>query len=113
MVGLVAERFQTKFKSDLRKSPRAFWTLRTECESVKRTLSTATTASIICQSLDEGHDFMDSISRAVFANLNEERFRSIITHIEHVLHDANMTKVEVTDIVLVGGSSRMPRVQQP
>ncbi|KAH0806488.1 cytoplasmic heat shock protein 70 [Histomonas meleagridis] len=91
MVNYFADRFQKKFKCDLRQSIRALRTLRTACERAKRTLSTATSASIVCDSLYEGHDFMDNISRAI---------------------DANMSKSDVTDIVLVGGSSRIPRVQQ-
>ncbi|KAH0805413.1 cytoplasmic heat shock protein 70 [Histomonas meleagridis] len=101
-----------KFKCDLRQSPRALRTLRTACERAKRTLSTATSASIVCDSLYEGHDFMDNISRAMFENLNDELFRSTMTPVAQVLRDANMSKSDVTDIVLVGGSSRIPRVQQ-
>jgi L1 cell adhesion molecule like protein len=112
MVNYFADRFQKKFRSDLRQSPRALRTLRTACERAKRTLSTAATASIICDSLYEGHDFMDNISRAMFENLNDELFRSTMTPVAQVLRDANMSKGDVTDIVLVGGSSRIPRVQQ-
>ncbi|OHT15111.1 Heat shock cognate 71 kDa protein [Tritrichomonas foetus] len=112
LVNYFADRFQKKYKSDLTKSPRALRTLRTACERAKRTLSTATTASIICDSLYEGHDFMDNISRAMFENLNDELFRSTINPVAQVLRDANMSKSDVTDIVLVGGSSRIPRVQQ-
>ena len=112
MVNYFADRFQKKFKCDLRQSPRALRTLRTACERAKRTLSTATTASIICDSLYEGHDFMDNISRAMFENLNDELFRSTMNPVAQVLKDANMSKSDVTDIVLVGGSSRIPRVQQ-
>ena len=112
LVNYFADRFQKKFKCDLRQSPRALRTLRTACERAKRTLSTATTASIICDSLYEGHDFMDNISRAMFENLNDELFRSTMNPVAQVLKDANMSKSDVTDIVLVGGSSRIPRVQQ-
>jgi L1 cell adhesion molecule like protein len=112
MVEYFAERFQKKFKKDLRSSPRALRTLRTACERAKRTLSTATNASIICDSLFEGHDFMDSMTRAMFENLNDELFRSTMTPVAQVLRDANISKSDVTDIVLVGGSSRIPRVQQ-
>lgn len=112
MVNYFADRFQKKFKCDLRESPRALRTLRTACERAKRTLSTATTASIVCDSLYQGHDFMDNISRAVFENLNDELFRSTMNPVSKVLQDANMSKSDVTDIVLVGGSSRIPRVQQ-
>jgi L1 cell adhesion molecule like protein len=112
MVNFFAERFEKKFKRDLRQSARALRTLRTACERAKRTLSTATTASIICDSLYEGHDFMDNITRAMFENLNDELFRSTIAPVGQVLRDANMSKGDVTDIVLIGGSSRIPRVQQ-
>ncbi|KAH0794068.1 cytoplasmic heat shock protein 70 [Histomonas meleagridis] len=112
MVNYFADRFQKKFKCDLRQSPRALRTLRTACERAKRTLSTATSASIVCDSLYEGHDFMDNISRAMFENLNDELFRSTMNPVAQVLRDANMSKSDVTDIVLVGGSSRIPRVQQ-
>ena len=112
MVNFFADRFQKKFKCDLRQSPRALRTLRTACERAKRTLSTATNASIVCDSLYEGHDFIDSISRAMFENLNDELFRSTLNPVAQVLQDAKMSKSDVTDIVLVGGSSRIPRVQQ-
>ena len=112
LVNYFADRFQKKYKCDMRQSPRAMRSLRTACERAKRTLSTATTASIICDSLYEGHDFMDNISRAMFENLNDELFRSTIDPVAQVLRDAKMSKSDVTDIVLVGGSSRIPRVQQ-
>ena len=112
MVNYFADRFQKKYKCDLRQSPRALRTLRTACERAKRTLSTAATASIVCDSLYEGHDFMDNISRAMFENLNDELFRSTMNPVAQVLKDAKMSKSDVTDIVLVGGSSRIPRVQQ-
>jgi L1 cell adhesion molecule like protein len=112
MVNYFAARFQKKFKSDLRQSPRVLNTLPIVCERVKQTLSIAATALIICDSLDEDHDFMDNISRAMFKNLNDELFRSTMTPVAQVLREANMAKSDVTDIVLVGGSSRIPRVQQ-
>jgi L1 cell adhesion molecule like protein len=112
MVDYFADRFQKKFKCDLRESPRAVRTLRTACERAKRTVSTAANASILCESLYQGHDFMDNISRAMFENLNDELFRKCMGPVAQVLKDANMSKSDVTDIVLVGGSSRIPRVQQ-
>jgi L1 cell adhesion molecule like protein len=112
MVEYFAGRFEKKFHCDLRKSPRALRTLRTACERAKRTLSTATSASIICDSLYEGHDFMDNMTRAMFENLNDELFRSTMQPVAQVLKDSGLGKSDVTDIVLVGGSSRIPRVQQ-
>ena len=112
LVNYFADRFQKKYKCDLCQSQRALRTLRTACERVKKTLSTSTTALIMCDSLYEGHDFMDNISRAMFENLNDELFRSTINPVAQVLKDAKMSKSDVTDIVLVGGSSRIPRVEE-
>jgi L1 cell adhesion molecule like protein len=112
MVDYFADRFQKKFKTDLRESPRALRTLRTACERAKRTLSSAANASIMCESLYQGHDFMDNISRAMFENLNDELFRSCMNPVQQVLRDAGVSKGDISDIVLVGGSTRIPRVQQ-
>jgi molecular chaperone DnaK (HSP70) len=90
-------------QEDLRQSPRALRTLLTACEA--NTFDS-------CDSLDEGHDFMDNISRAMVENLNDEFFRSTMTPVAQILREANMVKGDVTDIVLVGGSSRILRVQQ-
>jgi L1 cell adhesion molecule like protein len=112
MVDYFADRFEKKFKSNLRESPRALRTLRTACERAKRTLSSAANASIMCESLYQGHDFMDNISRAMFENLNDELFRSCMNPVQQVLRDAGMSKGDISEIVLVGGSTRIPRVQQ-
>jgi L1 cell adhesion molecule like protein len=112
MVDYFADRFQKKFKCDLRESPRALRTLRTACERAKRTVSSAANASIMCESLYQGHDFMDNISRAMFENLNDELFRSCMNPVQQVLRDSGMSKGDISDIVLVGGSTRIPRVQQ-
>jgi L1 cell adhesion molecule like protein len=112
MVDYFSDRFQKKFKCDLRESPRALRTLRTACERAKRTLSSAANASIMCESLYQGHDFMDNISRAMFDNLNDELFRSCMNPVQQVLRDSGMSKGDIHEIVLVGGSTRIPRVQQ-
>ena len=112
IVDYFAERFNRKFKCDIHESPRAMKTLKNACERAKRTLSTATTASVICESIFQGHDLIDNISRAMFENLNSDLFRKAINPINKVLSDANVSKADVTDIVLVGGSSRIPRVQE-
>jgi L1 cell adhesion molecule like protein len=112
LVNFFANRFEKKFKCDLRESPRALRTLRTACERAKRTVSSAMTASIICDSLYQGHDFIDNLTRAQFENLNDDLFRKTMSPIAQVLRDANLSKADVTDVVLVGGSSRIPRIQQ-
>jgi L1 cell adhesion molecule like protein len=111
MVEYFADRFGKKYKCDLRVSARALRTLRTACERAKRQLSTSASASVFCDSLFEGHDLVDSMTRAMFENLNEDLFRSTLGPVEQVLRDAKVSKSEVTDLVLVGGSSRIPRVQ--
>jgi L1 cell adhesion molecule like protein len=112
MVDYFADRFQKKFKCDLRESPRGIRTLRSACERAKRTISKGTNASILCEALYQGHDFQDIISCAMFENLNDELFRSCMGLVAQVLKDAKLSKSDVTDIVVVGGSSRIPRVQQ-
>jgi L1 cell adhesion molecule like protein len=112
MVDYFAERFQKKHKVDLRQSARALRTLRTACERAKRTLSSATNASIMCESLFQGIDYMDNISRAQFENLNDNLFRECMSPVQQVLRDSGTSKSDITDIVLVGGSTRIPRVQQ-
>ena len=112
LVNHFADKFQKKHGLDLRESPRALRTLRTACERAKRTISSATSAQILCESLYKGKDLMDSISRANFENLCDSLFRKCMAPVSQVLNDAKMSKSDVTDIVLVGGSSRIPRVQQ-
>jgi L1 cell adhesion molecule like protein len=112
LVDYFADRFMKKFHCDLHESPRALRTLRTACERAKRTISSATNASILCEALYQGHDFMDTLSRAMFENINDDLFRKCIGPVAQVLKDAKKSKNDITDIVLVGGSTRIPRVQQ-
>ena len=107
----VAE-FKRKNKQDISKNMRAMRRLRTACERAKQTLSTATTATIELDSLYEGIDFYTSISRARFENLCESLFRDCIHPIDKLLVDAKLTKSEIDEIVLVGGSTRIPYLQK-
>jgi len=107
----VAE-FKRKHGLCLAGSPRAVKRLKTACERVKRTLSTATSASIELDALFEGVDFHSSLSRARFEELCAEVFRRTLEPVEKVLRDAKMGKDQVQDIVLVGGSTRIPKIQQ-
>jgi len=97
---------------DIRDNPRAMRRLRTSCERAKRELSTSTQAAIEIDSLYQGEDFYTSISRAKFEELNMDLFRKCMPPVEKVLKDAKMDKGQIHDIVLVGGSTRIPRVQQ-
>jgi len=112
MVSHFVEEFKRKYKKDISGNARALRRLRTSCERAKRTLSSSTQASVEIDSLYEGIDFYTSITRARFEELNADLFRSCIGPVEKVLRDSKMEKRQVNDIVLVGGSTRIPKVQQ-
>ncbi|XP_035228389.1 LOW QUALITY PROTEIN: heat shock 70 kDa protein-like, partial [Stegodyphus dumicola] len=84
----------------------------TACERAKRTLSSSTQASIEIDSLFEGVDFYSTITRARFEELNADLFRSTLEPVEKALRDAKLDKAQVHDIVLVGGSTRIPKIQK-
>merc|ERR1712038_1395875 len=90
---------------------RAMRRLRTECEKAKRILSSAATTEIFCEALAEGEDFSTPISRAKFEELCQPLFRKCMPPVEQVLSDAGIGKGQVHDIVLVGGSTRVPKIQ--
>merc|ERR1712038_1364681 len=104
--------FQRKHKKDISKNKRAIRRLRTACERAKRTLSASAQASIEIDSLFEGDDFYTSITRARFEELCSDLFRGTLEPVEKALRDAKMDKSSIHDIVLVGGSTRIPKVQK-
>jgi len=104
--------FKRKHKKDLGTNPRALRRLRTACERAKRTLSSSTQASIEIDSLFDGIDFYTSITRARFEELCADLFRNTMEPVEKALRDAKMDKSQIHDIVLVGGSTRIPKVQK-
>uniref|UniRef100_A0A1A9VG74 Heat shock 70 kDa protein cognate 4 n=1 Tax=Glossina austeni TaxID=7395 RepID=A0A1A9VG74_GLOAU len=106
------QEFKRKHKKDLTANKRALRRLRTACERAKRTLSSSTQASIEIDSLFEGTDFYTSITRARFEELNADLFRSTMDPVEKALRDAKLDKSQIHDIVLVGGSTRIPKVQK-
>ncbi|EDW38329.1 GL12534 [Drosophila persimilis] len=106
------QEFKRKHKKDLTSNKRALRRLRTACERAKRTLSSSTQASIEIDSLFEGTDFYTSITRARFEELNADLFRSTMDPVEKALRDAKLDKSAIHDIVLVGGSTRIPKVQR-
>jgi L1 cell adhesion molecule like protein len=113
MVNFFVDQFKKKTNGlDMTGNPRAMRRLRTSCERAKRELSTSTQAAIEIDSLFEGEDFYTSISRAKFEELNMDLFRKCMPPVEKVLKDSKMDKGQIHDIVLVGGSTRIPRVQQ-
>ncbi|MCJ1249057.1 Heat shock protein ssb1 [Trapelia coarctata] len=104
--------FQRKNKKDISGDPRALRRLRTACERAKRTLSNGTQTTIEIDSLFEGEDFNAQITRARFEDLNAKAFNGTIDPVQQVLKDANLDKSKVDEIVLVGGSTRIPRIQK-
>lgn len=107
-----ADEFKRKFKKDLNSNPRSIRRLRTACERAKRTLSSATQASVEIDSLFDGIDFYTSITRARFEELCSDLFRSTLEPVEKVLRDAKMSKSDIDEVVLVGGSTRIPKIQK-
>ncbi|KAI8646330.1 hsp71-like protein [Parasitella parasitica] len=106
------QEFKRKFKKDISNNARAVRRLRTACERAKRTLSSAAQTTIEIDSLFEGVDFYTSLTRARFEELNQDLFRNTMEPVEKVLRDAKIDKANVNDIVLVGGSTRIPKVQK-
>jgi len=112
MVDYFVEEFKKKYRKDPTDSQRAIRRLRTSCERAKRQLSSSTQAYIEIDGFYDGVDFTSSISRAAFENMNGDLFRKTMDPVEKVLRDAKMSKSQVNEIVLVGGSTRIPKVQQ-
>merc|ERR1739837_39537 len=104
--------FLRKHKKDLSGNKRALRRLRTACERAKRTLSASAQANIEIDSLFEGIDFYTSITRARFEEMCSDLFRGTLEPVEKALRDAKMDKSSIDDIVLVGGSTRIPKVQK-
>ncbi|KNC47926.1 cytoplasmic ATPase that is a ribosome-associated molecular chaperone [Thecamonas trahens ATCC 50062] len=101
-----------KHSKDISGNPRALRRLRTACERAKRALSASTSAVIDVESLVDGIDFRTKVSRAKFEAMNESLFQACLEPVGRVLADAGMAKGEVTDVVLVGGSTRIPKIQE-
>ncbi|KAI4527541.1 heat shock protein HSS1 [Schizophyllum commune Loenen D] len=112
LVNHFVQEFKRKNKKDLSSNPRALRRLRTACERAKRTLSSATQTSIEIDSLYEGIDFYTSLTRARFEELCQDLFRSTLEPVEKVLRDSKIDKSNVHEIVLVGGSTRIPRIMK-
>jgi len=112
MVDHFTKEFLRKHKKDLTKNKRALRRLRTACERAKRTLSASAQASVEIDSLFEGVDFYTSLTRARFEELCADLFRGTLEPVEKALRDAKMDKSSIDDIVLVGGSTRIPKIQK-
>merc|ERR1711863_45759 len=112
MVDHFIKEFQRKHKKDISQNKRAVRRLRTACERAKRTLSASAQANIEIDSLFEGVDFYTSVTRARFEELCSDLFRGTLEPVEKSLRDAKMDKSSINDIVLVGGSTRIPKIQK-
>merc|ERR1711953_766508 len=112
MVDHFVKEFQRKHKKDIRGNKRALRRLRTACERAKRTLSASAQANIEIDSLFEGIDFYTAITRARFEELCADLFRGTLEPVEKALRDAKLDKSSIDELVLVGGSTRIPKVQK-
>ncbi|PRP85729.1 heat shock 70 kDa protein-like [Planoprotostelium fungivorum] len=106
-----ANEFKMKKGKDIGRNPKALRRLRTACERVKRELSTQTRSSLEIDALYDGEDFAATITRAKFEELNRDLFDRCLAPVAVVLMDSGLRKEQVDDVVLVGGSSRIPKIQ--
>jgi len=107
-----AKEFEKKHKKDIRKNARALKRVQTACERVKRNLSSTTQATIELDALLDGIDFNSSITRAKFEEICSDFFKKCMDIVEKVLLDSKVAKSDIDDIVLVGGTSRIPKLQE-
>jgi len=113
MVAHFVEEFKKQYKGlDLTTNQKSLRRLRTQCENAKRNLSSSKVANITIDALFEGIDFKTTITRAKFEQLNSDLFRATMDPVKKVLQDANLDKSQIHDVVLVGGSTRIPKVQE-
>jgi heat shock 70kDa protein 1/2/6/8 len=111
LVDHFVKEFQRKSKVDIRDNPRSMKRLKVQAERAKRTLSSTTTATVECDSLGNGVDFNTNITRARFDELCASIFARTMAPVEQVLMDAKMDKSDIHEIVLVGGTTRIPKIQ--
>ncbi len=112
MVDYFVQEFKRKHKRDITSNVRSMRRLRTACERAKRTLSSSAQANVEIDSLFEGIDFYSAISRARFEELCSDLFRGTMDPVEKALRDAKLDKSQIHEVVLVGGSTRIPKIQK-
>lgn len=112
LVDHFSQDFNKKNSLDMTKNTKSMRRLRTACETAKRTLSSAAVAKIEIDSLYEGNDYSVSLTRAKFESLCNDLFVKTLEPLDQVLKDAGMSKSDINDIVLVGGSTRIPKIQE-
>jgi heat shock 70kDa protein 1/2/6/8 len=111
VVDFMVKEFKKKHNSDLTENARALRRLRTACETAKRNLSSQTSAKISIESLHQGVDFDFTLSRAKFEQLNADLFESCFQQVKQVIADGKLKNKDIGEIVLVGGSTRIPKIQ--
>ena len=104
--------FKRKYKKDMTSNPRSMRRLRTSCERLKRNLSSSTQSSLEIDSLYDGVDYFSSLTRARFEELCADVFKRTMTPVEKVLQDGKISKGDIDEIILVGGSTRIPKIQK-
>ncbi|PPQ69056.1 hypothetical protein CVT24_000099 [Panaeolus cyanescens] len=104
--------YKKKTGTDVSKNLKALGKLKREVEKAKRTLSSQQSTRIEIESFEDGNDFSETLTRAKFEEINMDLFRKTMKPVEQVLKDANVKKEDVDEVVLVGGSTRIPKVQQ-
>ena len=112
MVQHFVDEFEKKHHMDVRESKKSMMKLKKECERAKRTLSSASTAYIEIDSLFDGIDFNTTLSRARFEQINMSLFQKCMKCVDQVLIDSKISKSNIDEVVLVGGTTRIPKMQQ-
>jgi len=112
VIDYLIKQYKKKTGTDVTKNLRAMGKLKREVEKAKRTLSSQQSTRIEIESFEDGNDFSETLTRAKFEELNMDLFRKTMKPVEQVLKDAGLKKDDIDEIVLVGGSTRIPKVQQ-
>ena len=112
VINYFAKKYNKENDVDITKDAKTMGKLKREVEKAKRTLSSQKTTKIEIESFHKGNDFSETLTRAKFEELNNDLFKKTLKPVEQVLKDAKMKKSDIDDIVLVGGSTRIPKVQQ-
>ncbi|EJF60133.1 heat shock protein 70 [Dichomitus squalens LYAD-421 SS1] len=112
VIDYLVKQYKKKTGTDVTPNLRAMGKLKREVEKAKRTLSSQQSTRIEIESFENGNDFSETLTRAKFEELNMDLFRKTMKPVEQVLKDANLKKEDIDEIVLVGGSTRIPKVQQ-
>ncbi|KNE70888.1 chaperone DnaK [Allomyces macrogynus ATCC 38327] len=112
LVDYFAKLYKKKAKKDCTKDLKAMGKLKREAEKAKRTLSSQMSVRVEIEAFHDGNDFSETLTRAKFEELNLDLFKKTMKPVERVLKDAGLRKDEVHDVVLVGGSTRIPKIQQ-